>query len=104
MPKMLFFLLISFLIGCSSIKKPTDDKQFVQVYAELSLLHEKEKMIAKSSDSLYQVKVKDFLAKKGMSEEEFRSRSNDVMKDYKVWQLFLTDVSKAVDSLKSVGK
>ncbi|MBW7889089.1 MAG: hypothetical protein H3C35_12150 [Bacteroidetes bacterium] len=104
---LLFFgilLCISFFQACETHQTKKYDSSLVKTYAELSLLYEKEKMTEKISDSLYQIKVAEFFTKKGMKESDFRRQSEELMEDYKTWKLFLTDVSRALDSLKAVKK
>ncbi|MBP6671723.1 MAG: hypothetical protein KA247_01175, partial [Bacteroidetes bacterium] len=52
--------------GCVSEPTRTYGKEVVTTYAQLTLLYEKEKMVGKVSDSLYQIKVKDFFKAKGI--------------------------------------
>ena len=73
-------------------------------YAELNLLYEKEKMVNKISDSLYQTKVHEFFQKNGTPEAEFKKNVEVLSQNNADWKQFLTDVSRAVDSLKMMKK
>ena len=90
--------------GCVSESSRTYGKEVVTTYAQLTLLYDKEKMINKLSDSLYQVKVKDFFKTKGIEEKVFRKGVEEFSRDEKVWKLFIQDVSAVMDSLKASGR
>jgi len=87
--------------GCVSEPTRNYKKEFVNTYAELTLLFEKEKMVKKQTDSSYQIIVKDFFVKKGVEQEIFKKQIEEMSKDEQVWKLFIQDVSVAMDSLKS---
>jgi hypothetical protein len=92
------------LVGC--VEEPTInvDKEFVKVFAELSMLHDKEKLNAKLTDSLYQRKVNEFFKTKNISQTEFRAKSELLMNDHRIWQAYLVEISKTMDSLRTVQK
>jgi hypothetical protein len=87
--------------GCTSEPTRSYGKEVVTTYAQLTLLYEKEKMVNKVSDSLYQAKVKDFFQKKGIEEKVFRKGVEEFSRDERTWKLFIQDVSLVMDSLKS---
>ncbi len=97
------FGFVSFLSGCDTDAPHTFDKQIVVTYAELSMMYEKEKMVNKITDSLYQGKVNEFFRQKGTTEEEFKKQIEELTKDNKEWRDFIQQVSTAMDSLKSIG-
>ncbi len=90
--------------GCVSEPTRTYGKEVVTTYAQLTLLYEKEKMVGKVSDSLYQIKVKDFFKGKGIEEKIFRKGVEEFSRNEGVWKLFIQDVSVVMDSLKAAGK
>lgn len=100
--KYVFLVAVFLLQACETPQTKSYNHTFVTTYAELSIFYEKEKMGAKISDSLYQVKVADFFLKKKIKESDFRKQSEELMGDYKIWKLFLADVSRAIDSLKAI--
>ncbi|MDD8018447.1 MAG: hypothetical protein PHP42_08740 [Bacteroidota bacterium] len=89
--------------GCHSDPVHTFDKQLVATYAELMVMYEKEKMVNKITDSLYQIKVADLFRQKNMTEEKFKSQIDEIKMDNHEWRDFLTQVTAATDSLKRVG-
>ncbi len=97
----LILLLGISLTGCIPGPSRSYKKEFVTTYAELTLLYEKEKMVNKQSDSLYQITVKDFFAKKGLKQEEFKLQVEELSKNEEVWKFFIQDVSAIMDSLKN---
>ncbi len=102
------FLILSFVL-CSSIVleccgTPAAKKypaELVQTYAELLILHEKEKIAGNTPDSLYTIKVKSFFATRKISEEEFQRRIVDLSHDDVAWRGFLNDATVAMDSIKA---
>ena len=90
--------------GCSSTPSKPYDGSLVVTYAELTLLYEKEKMNDKVTDSLYQVKVKEFFEKKGLQQDEFKKEIEELSQKNEVWKMFIRDVTTAMDSLKSAEK
>lgn len=93
------FLLIE---GCSkqSPEQP-QRKSFVATYAELLLLHEKEKMQNHLPDSLYQMKVDTFFLQHHSTREKFRKTLADISANSEDWKNFLQEVNRAVDSLRN---
>ena len=89
------------LVGCKKKHPSLTDHNLVVTYAELSILNETEKMTNKITDSLYQIKVKEFFEKKGVTEDAFKEEITVVEKDNVEWKEFVQQVSTAVDSLKS---
>ena len=87
--------------GCSSPTSKPYDRSLVVTYAELTLLYEKEKMSNKVTDSLYQVKVKEFFVKKGLEQDEFKKEIEELSQKYEAWKMFIRDVTTAMDSVKS---
>ncbi len=102
------FLVLPFVL-CSSIileccKAPDAKKyppELVHTYAELLVLHEKEKIAGSSSDSLYVIKVKSLFAARKINEEEFQRRIADLSRDDVAWRGFLIDATVAMDSIKT---
>ncbi len=95
----IIFTAVMVSSGCSQRAK-NYNKQFVTTFAELSLLYEKEKMMNKTPDSLYQVKVNEFFGKKGTTKEDFKHKVDELSHDVDEWKEFLQDVSKSMDSLR----
>jgi hypothetical protein len=87
--------------GCTSRHHADTDKEFTLVYAELMLLTEQEKIVHGVSDSTYHVKSDSLLKKHGLTEEEFKQRSDVLMTDDRVWRDFLGGVTLAFDSIKT---
>ncbi len=101
----IWFLLFGIcLTGCVSKPSRTYGKLTVTTYAELTLLYEKEKMVSKQTDSSYQITLKDFFAQKGLHQEEFKKKIDDLSHNSEVWKFFMQDVSTTMDSLKAIGK
>ncbi|MEW5798664.1 MAG: hypothetical protein AB1728_06625 [Bacteroidota bacterium] len=86
--------------GCSPSTSKPYDRSLVVMYAELTLLYEKEKMTNKVIDSLYQIKVKDFFNEKGLEQERFKEVVDELSKHPEAWKMFIQDVTTAMDSLK----
>lgn len=103
-----FSLVLSFVV-CSSIileccGAPTTKKypqELVQTYAELLVLHEKEKIAGNTSDSLYTIKVREFFAARKIHEDDFRRRVAELSSDDIAWRGFLNDATVAMDSIKA---
>lgn len=102
------FLVLSFVL-CSSIVfeccGTTAAKKYspelVHTYAELLVLHEKEKIAGNTPDSLYTIKVKSLFAARKINEEEFQRRIVDLSHDDVAWRGFLNDATVAMDSIKT---
>lgn len=101
----IWFLAFGILCtGCSPSNSKPYDRSLVVTYAELTLLYEKEKMTNRVVDSLYQLKVQDFFARKGLEQESFRSVVDELSKHPEAWKMFIQDVTAAMDSVKKVNK
>ena len=87
--------------GCVSEPGRTYKKEFVNTYAELTLVYEKQKIDKREIDSNYQVLVKEFFEKKGIHQDEFKKAAEELSQNPQVWKLFITDVTSAIDSIKS---
>ena len=103
----LIFLFVSSVIvslsGCDSKNAAPYDPSFVKTFAELSLLYEKERMVNRVPDSLYQIKVAGFLSGKGMTREEFKKKVESLSADNEIWKNFIQDVTKSMDSIKAAA-
>ncbi|HLP15895.1 MAG TPA: hypothetical protein VK470_06545 [Bacteroidota bacterium] len=101
-----FMILLAGTVGGCSKSRQTEqhDTRFSTVYAELMLLHEQEKSTPNTPDSLYQVHVRALFNSYGMTEDDFRKRSAELMKDDETWRAFLADVSMVFDSLKTARR
>ena len=103
------FLVLSFVL-CSSIileccGTPAAKRyppELVQTYAELLVLHEREKIAGNTPDSLYTIKVKSLFVVRKINEEEFQRRIVDLSHDDVAWRAFLNDATVAMDSIKAV--
>ena len=101
----LCIIFLGIFTSCEQSPSPKGyDIALVSTVAEISLLHEKEKILAHSSDSLYQKRVTEYFEKKKIDRNLFESQCTALMKDPKTWQSFMADVSRSIDSLKSVGR
>jgi hypothetical protein len=98
LPIFLIFFIIT-ITGCSSRNSSSPDTAIVRTYAELTLLYEKEKMANKISDSLYQIKVKDFFAGRNLYEDNFRNEVDFYLSDGKSAKIFLAEVTGVLDSI-----
>ena len=106
---MRFFLIFSFVF-CSSILleycgTPPAKKyppELVRTYAELLVLHDKEKISGNTTDSMYTIKVKNLFAARKINEEEFQLRITDLSHDDVAWRGFLNEATVAMDSIKAV--
>ncbi len=103
-----FFLtiLMMFAFGLSACNSPADrsyEQETVRRYAELSLLYEKEKMIGKKTDSVYQSIVGKFFEDQQIRQEEFKQQIEDISDDPVMWKFFIQDVTVTIDSIKLYG-
>jgi hypothetical protein len=94
-------LMAAAVTGCSTHRKTDPDSGFTLLYAELMLLNEQERFTHVVPDSTYQQHTSALLARYGTTEEEFRKRSNELMKDDRAWRDFLGRVSLVFDSVKT---
>ena len=96
------FLCASVVFGsCGTPAQKKYPNELVRTYAELLVLHEREKIGGNTPDSLYQVKVKDFFAVRNKNEEEFQKRVADISRDDVAWRSFLTEATSLMDSIKA---
>jgi hypothetical protein len=95
------FLLFAVLPGCSKSRPAEADKHFTTLYAEFMLLNEQEKMTHPVPDSAYRAHAAALLGHYGVTEAEFRKRSDEMMKDDREWRDFLGRVSLVFDSIKT---
>ena len=98
---LLVIIIGSVLNSCSPENSKPYDRALVITYAELTLLYEKEKMTEKVTDSLYQISVNEFFAKRGYEQEKFRGVINDLSEYPEAWKMFLQDVTTAMDSIRN---
>ena len=73
----------------------------MRTYAELLVLHEKEKLAGSTPDSLYAMRVKDFFAARKINEDEFQRRIGEISRNDIAWRAFLNDATVATDSIKA---
>lgn len=102
------FIVLSFVLGSSIVLEccgtPAAKKyppELVHTYAELLILHEKEKIAGNTPDSLYTIKVKSFFAARNINEEEYQRRIVDLSHIDVAWRGFLNDATVAMDSIKT---
>ncbi|MGA9406181.1 MAG: hypothetical protein WBW71_03505 [Bacteroidota bacterium] len=88
--------------GCSTPAPQKFSSELVNVYAELLLLHEKEKIVGMIPDSLYRLKVKDFFEARKIDEGDFQKQINEISRDDAAWRDFLNKATVALDSIKAV--
>ena len=94
-------IIALFMGGCNVSGSKKYSHQLVQTYAGLMVLHEKEKLNGNSPDSLYRIKVKEYLASKNISEGDLQKQVADISQDDNSWKDFLREVTTATDSIKS---
>ena len=87
--------------GCAERRHADVDARMAVVYAELMLLHEPDNAGRTLPDSLYRRRAADVLARNGTNEQEFRQRSELLMRDDHAWREFLGRVSLVFDSIKT---
>jgi|GEM_PF-2219418 len=92
------------LTSCSTTASKPYNRDLVVTYAELTLLYEKEKMMNKLSDSLYQTRVKEFFRAKGYEQEKFKQVVEELSQHPEAWKMFIQDVTIAMDSLQAMEK
>lgn len=97
-----FFPPVFFVASCTGEHSKPYDRALVTTYAELTLLYEKEKMMSKLSDSLYQIKVKEFFVAKGYEQKKFKKVVEELSQHPEIWKMFIQDVSIAMDSLRTL--
>jgi len=95
--------MIGAVSGCNSKNTAPYDPSFVRTFAELSLMYEKEKMVNRVPDSLYQLKVAGFLSGKGLTREEFKKKVESLSAEDEIWKNFIQDVTKSMDSIKAAA-
>lgn len=102
------FLILSFVLcssfvleSCGTPATKTFSPELVHTYAELLVLHEREKINGNTSDSLYTIKVKGLFAARKINEEEFQRRIVELSRDDVTWRGFLNDATAAMDSIKA---
>ena len=97
------FMLFSLLIcdGCGTPAPKKFSPELVRVYAELLILHEKEKISSTTPDSLYRLKVKGFFEARKIDEEGFQKQISEISRDDAAWREFLNKTTVAVDSIKA---
>ena len=102
--KSLLYILFSAISvpACKAPPPPTFPHELARVYGELLALHEKEKITGTTSDSSYQIKVKEFFAEKKIDEREFRNHVEEISHDDNAWRKFLTEATTTLDSIKAV--
>ena len=95
-------LIIPLLLsGCTPSTGKKYSHQLVQTYAGLMVLHEKEKLNTNSPDSVYRIKVREFLASKNISEGDLQKQVADISQDDNSWKAFLSETTATMDSIKS---
>jgi hypothetical protein len=101
-----YLILAAGMVGGCSKSRQTEqpDSRLSTVYAELMLLHEQDKSNPNTPDSLYQVHAHALFNAYGMTEDDFRKRSAELMKNDETWRAFLADVSLVFDSLKTARR
>jgi len=103
-PYLIFSFALCFSTILGSCGVPSAKKyppELVRTYAELLILHEKEKIAGNTPDSVYTMKVKSFFAERKLNEEEFQRRIADLSYNDVAWRGFLNDATVAVDSIKA---
>lgn len=93
-----------FFGGCTTPLQKKYSDESVRVYAELLVLHEREKVFGNTPDSLYRLKVKDLLAARKIDEENYRRRIEELSRDDAEWREFLGRATAVMDSLKVARK
>jgi hypothetical protein len=99
----LSFVFFSLLIfeGCSSPAPKKISSALVRTYAELLVMHEKEKIVGSTPDSLYRLNVKEFFAARKINEEDFQKEVTQISRNDVAWRVFLNEATAAVDSIKA---
>ena len=101
----LIFITVVFILslgGCQPRSSRKYPREFVVTYAELLVLHEKEKVTGNTPDSVYRVKVRELLAARNENEGEFKKRVEELSRDDQVWRTFLGEATGLMDSIKAV--
>ena len=95
----LYVLLI--FAGCSTPAPKKFSSALVRTYAELLVLHEKEKIVGSTPDSLYRFNVKEFFAARKINEEDFQKKITEISRNDVAWREFHMEATAAVDSIKA---
>ena len=95
-----FVLLLALITGCASKTADPQHLRMVNAYARLSLLHEREKLAFKVSDSVYQIKVRILFDSLKMGQDEFRREVERQTKDDAGWKSFMADVQHEMQEIK----
>jgi len=94
-----FVLII--LAGCGTPASKKFSSETARTYAELLALHEKEKIVGSTPDSLYRRDVADFFSARKIHEEDFQKEIADISHDDLAWKEFLTKSLILLDSIKA---
>lgn len=86
--------------GCASEAKNPYDDALVNTYVELTWMYEKEKMLHRVTDSLYQVKVDSFFRARSYDQKTFKNVVEELSKYPDAWQRFMQEVTGKLDSVR----
>jgi len=99
----IIFVAAGIFQECSTSTPTSKKYSYGQVvtYAELLVLHEREKMVYSTPDSIYRNRVNQFFSQRKIAKEEFEKRIIELSRDNDAWRSFLMEATVAVDSIKS---
>lgn len=97
----ILFTAAGFFQQCSTSTSKKYTYRQVVTYAELLVLHEREKMAYSTPDSIYQIKVNQFFVQRKITKEDFEKQIFELSRDDDAWRSFLMEATIAVDSIKS---
>lgn len=89
------------LVGCGLPAPKKYSTELVRMYAELLVMHEREKIAGNATDSLYQTKVRGLFTTRKINEEEFQKRVAEISRDDIAWRSFLSEATALMDSIKA---
>jgi len=101
------FLLVMVMLmlgGCTTEPKKPYDDALVNTYVELTWMYEKEKMLHRVTDSLYQVKVDSFFRARSYDQKTFKSVVEELSKYPDAWQRFMQEVTGKLDSVRTADE
>jgi hypothetical protein len=96
-----FPFLLMILAGCTAPASKKFSSETVHTYAELLALHEKEKIVGSTPDTVYRRDVADFFSARKINEEEFQKEIADISHDDLAWKEFLTKSQILLDSMRT---
>ncbi len=97
----LVFCILLVFDGCGTPAPKKFSSDAVHVYAELLVMHEKEKISGFIPDSVYRRHVNDFFVARKINAKDFEKQISEISRDDGAWREFLNETTTVVDSIKA---